>query len=741
LLLPRLAVASLVVAAIATPCASMTGLSTRTGRPTGAGANSLPVWEWATSRAGHGRTVQCRGDRKQRQHATDYAPSAPEVPDARSSGTSTTVAAKPEDSPTSARNPVSRPKTEVPGVKVSASSRGGAVDPEVFRGILTRLRADLGAAEDSIKRANLSAGQLRMLTARADALAAGIEDSAEKMSPDFRAVLPFNDLHARILALHAPLQRARGLPPLTIWATNRWDTLQPTETPANPPSIPRLSVESMLNEYRSATLNLTNTTDDPVRVALSVTGLPGGTNPGYVSVREVLFTDTREHIVVADALPNAARSDGAFIVQIPAGMTRQVWLEFRPIGIKPGNYLGDVRIRVVGVGRTTLVPLAFHVHPHTFPAMPTIHVGGWDYLEGGGMYEANPANIPQFLRLLRVNYIDTPWSGAAVMPAGATFDRDGRLTNAMDFSRWDRWVASWPWARLYAVFLNVGDGFSGEKTGTARFSQMLGSWLNAWAEHMRRQGLQAEQLVLLLSDEPSEHSRSQTDLVRTWAQAIKASGSRATLFEDPTYARPQDVERGFWSDVDILCPNLPMFMAADDAFRSFYALQQRSGRALWYYSCSGPARLLDPVAYYRGQFWWAARYGASGSLFWAFGDEAGSSSWNPYSQKRSAYSPLFIAPAEVTDSKHMAAIREGAQDYEYFVMLRGRVAELDQRGITGQLLDRARQMAAHGADDVLAQINIASLQWNASKNRDSMDRVRIQILELLDGLAGLAPRK
>jgi hypothetical protein len=25
------------------------------------------------------------------------------------------------------------------------------------------------------------------------------------------------------------------------------------------------------------------------------------------------------------------------------------------------------------------------------------------------------------------------------------------------------------------------------------------------------------------------------------------------------------VPRGFWSDVDILCPNLPVFMAADEA--------------------------------------------------------------------------------------------------------------------------------------------------------------------------------
>ena len=47
----------------------------------------------------------------------------------------------------------------------------------------------------------------------------------------------------------------------------------------------------MRNECRAEILNLTNATDNRLAVTLSVSGLPGGQNPPYLSVRDVLFTD------------------------------------------------------------------------------------------------------------------------------------------------------------------------------------------------------------------------------------------------------------------------------------------------------------------------------------------------------------------------------------------------------------------------------------------------------------------
>lgn len=611
-------------------------------------------------------------------------------------------------------------------------------DRVVYSGVMWRLRTDLDAARRAISESKLPEARKTELQAQAAELAKLVENTPTDIPRSFRTVLPLSPTHERIYALYAPLQRARGLAPLTVWANSRWDMLAPTEAPEKPVPTPSLSVAMMPREYRGAAFNLTNTTDKPLRVTFNVSGLPGGVNPEYVSVREVPSTDTRDRVPIACALPEIRAGGNGYRVTIPSGMTRQIWLDFRPLDVKPGDYKGQIAIRSAGAGGTVNVPLSFRLSAVTFPAMPSIHIGGWDYINTtSGQYDAVPTNTADFLKVLPANYIDTPWATGGVQPGGGKFDPEGRLTNALDFTSWDRWIGLWPGARLYAVFLSVPDSFAGEEMGTPRFNKMVGDWITAWAEHMKTQGLKPSQLVLLLWDEPNEGDLSKVQTIKQWARAINAVQPEVTLFEDPTFKAPQDVKDGFWDDVDIICPNLPMFLSGTQAFRDFYLNMQKSGKTMWFYSCSGPSKLLDPITYHRSQFWYAIRHGFTGSFYWAFGDEAGASSWNAYLQKRAQYSPLYVDPSGLTDAKHMAAIREGAQDFEYFVMLRARVAELEQKGSKSPLVAQAKQLIDQGPASVCDQITDANLSWNVPKDRETMDRVRVQALDLLDKLAKL----
>jgi hypothetical protein len=610
-------------------------------------------------------------------------------------------------------------------------------DRIVYGGIMWRLRTDLSLARKAIAESNLPEAQKAALLDKANAIAPRIEATPTEVPKSFRTVLPLNDLHAEIYALYAPLQRARGLKPLTMWTNSRWDMLQPTEAPEKQPAAPSVAVRMMQREYRGATFNLSNTTDSPMTVTFNLNGLPGGTNPDYISVRDVPFTDTRDRVPIADALPEIRPGANGYRVSIPAGMVKQIWLDFRPLDVKPGDYKGEIALRSIQAGNAT-IPLSLRLQSQSFPAMPSIHIGGWDYIDTPrGTMEAVADSVAELLKVLPANYVDTPWAGGGVQPSGGTFDPDGRLTNQLNFTNWDRWIGLWPGARQYAVFLSVPESFGGEKMGTPRFNQMVGDWMTAWVEHMKAQNLQPEQLVLLIWDEPNESDMSKTQLIKLWAQAIKAAQPKVTLFEDPTYSAPQDVKDGFWDDVDVLCPNLPMFLAGNQAFRDFYLNMGKAGKDLWFYSCSGPSKLLDPITYHRSQFWHAARYGFHGSFYWAFGDEAGASSWVAYLQKRAQYSPLFLDPTGVTDAKHMAAIREGAQDYEYFVMLKARIAELEQKGVKSPVLQQAKQLVVEGPEVVTEQINDKNLTWETPKDRDMMDKVRVQVLDMLDKLAKL----
>jgi len=77
------------------------------------------------------------------------------------------------------------------------------------------------------------------------------------------------------------------------------------------------------------------------------------------------------------------------------------------------------------------------------------------------------------------------------------------------------------------------------------------------------------------------------------------------------------------------------------------------------------------------------------------------------------------------------------QDYEYFVMLRKRVAELDAKGVTGPAVDAAKKLLTDGPVEVTSAINEKILEWSAPKDRGIMDRVRVQALQALSQLQGL----
>ena len=102
---------------------------------------------------------------------------------------------------------------------------------------------------------------------------------------------------------------------------------------------------------------------------------------------------------------------------------------------------------------------------------------------------------------------------------------------------------------------------------------------------------------------------------------------------------------------------------------------------------------------------------------------------------RGAYTPLFIDEKTVTRGKHMEAIREGMQDYEYLRMLRDRVAEVERSSPSHPRLPAARKLLAGAAGRVLASTTDAGqLVWTRPKDRTPADVVRVEVLEMLTAL-------
>ncbi len=416
-------------------------------------------------------------------------------------------------------------------------------------------------------------------------------------------------------------------------------------------------------------------------------------------------------------------------MRLPAGMTRQIWLGFRPVGLSAGMH--DGAIKVVAEGAPALeIPIELRVFDLDFPEEPSLHVGGWDYTDTNTMYGVTPKNLDAFLTHLQERYVDSPWATRGVMPYGKYDDR-GELAAAPDTSRFDTWIKRWPTARRYYVFNAVGNDIAGTRIGEPLFETRVGNWIRFWVDHARSRGIQPDRLYLLLVDEP--HRNEQDAVIVAWSRAVKAAEPEVVIWEDPTYRDPSKATSELMEASDVLCPNRPMMLARGKEFVDFYRRQREAGRRLDLYSCSGPGRLMDPYAYHRLQAWSCFELGAETSFFWAFGDNGNGDSWNEYLTKRTSYTPLFLGPEVVTAGKHMEAIRESVEDFEYLVMLRELAQRLDgKKTAAGKDVPDLRKLLAAAVDRVLTAPNVNTLGWRDAKDRSIADAVRIQIGGLLE---------
>jgi len=598
----------------------------------------------------------------------------------------------------------------------------------IQRALEHRFLTDGQALEQAIRLAQpLDQAAKTRLLERLAAVRGELKPEALPHDASFRAVLPIGDAHARLFGVQAELWRAAGAAKLAASVACAWDPVELFKPPAS--AQRGLEIHTMRGEYRAAAVNLFNSTDRPLKIRVLCEGLPGSPTPGYVTVHEVTWTDSSQGTPVAAALPEARKADGAWTVTALPGLVRQVWLTFHVTDQATGEHAGKMVFRAEGM-EPIAVPIRLRVWPMEFPRQTTLWLGGWDYSDGEGTYGVTPRNRDLFLRHLREHFVNAPWASGGVL---LQFQSSGEPPVVrLDTRRFDQWVARWPNAKKYMVFLAVGSTFAGTNAGTPEFDRRVGAWIKAWVRHLAEKGIAADRLGLLIQDEPGEGADVRP--IVAWARAIRAAEPKVLIWEDPTYRDPRKAPPEFFEACDILCPNRPMWLAGGKPFEQFYLEQQRRGRTLQFYSCSGPARSLDPYSYYRLQAWHCWHVGGTGSFFWAFGDNSGTSSWNEYLAKAGPYTPLFLDDATVTAGKQMEAIRESVEDYETLVMLREAVKRAKTAGRADAVVTQAERLLSTGVAEVLAAPGADQISWQSPKDRSKADAVRVQVLEALAAL-------
>lgn len=282
-------------------------------------------------------------------------------------------------------------------------------------GVATRLRSDLKsilAQADAMGFSGALADSKKTVTL----LQQEIPEAAENVPDDFQAVLPYGKLHRHILALNAPVLRAAGVLQPMVWQSNRWDPLTLSAIPARGSGVDSVTLDLMRGEVRGESFNITNPNDSELDLKLSVDEMPAGLN---LELREVLFTDTQSRQPVAAALrPLAADAQGSYPLRVPAGCTRQVWLASNRPDAPARTYTGIIKITADDAAFNKSLALRVRIRNLNFPSQPSLHVGGWDYVQGDANYYRAPGNIDANLALMRSMYVDSPWATPAVFPKG-----------------------------------------------------------------------------------------------------------------------------------------------------------------------------------------------------------------------------------------------------------------------------------------------------------------------------------
>ena len=217
--------------------------------------------------------------------------------------------------------------------------------PREFNDLIkAQLRRDLKAVFEDI---GMLVGGRDDLRVKANILREKIGEMLAVSAEGFTGVLPMIDLERDIFKLQAEVWRAQGKPLLKVWKTHRWDPLEPSQEPAGKIGA-AVDISMMNNAYRADVFNLTNADDRDKVLRFQIQGLPGGINPDYITVHQVLqvlAVGTRESKAVSTALSPAEREGNDYLITVPSGMTRQVWMSFHPEGMKPGAYKGNIVVK------------------------------------------------------------------------------------------------------------------------------------------------------------------------------------------------------------------------------------------------------------------------------------------------------------------------------------------------------------------------------------------------------------
>jgi hypothetical protein len=532
---------------------------------------------------------------------------------------------------------------------------------------------------------------------------------------------PASAVHEQMYALAAEVERVRDATPMIVWRANPWHPLTPLDRSDSRDGP--LTVAAMRGEHRAVAMNVRSVamTSRTLQVAVTIPQFPAEA----VQIHRANWTGTKGSDWTAAELERLGEGNITQSLMLSPGITQQIWIRVSPPRpLAPGHYAGRIDLSLEGE-LPVQVPIEIEVFKTQFPEQPSLHFGGWDYSDQPSPgYALTELNRAVFIEHLQSRHVDTPWAHNGVLN-WQNIDSDGRQTASLDSSLLAEWLARWPKARRFRVYVEAGD-VATVNVPQEQFARAIGGWAQAWAGEIRRLGRSPEQFDLLIVDEPKTPAQVQTTVF--WAKAIKDAGAGFRIWTDANADHPARIPQELLDAADTIAIYMGSAERAGQAYWDWSRqLAATRGKSVEIYTYDGPADSLDPYRYYRLIAWRTALAGVSGVTFWSFADTGGSPSDNQFAAEKVNYAPLFVNAATVNAGKHMEAAAEGMQDTEYLRMLQQLTSHADD-GVRAQ----SQQLLGEVADFLSRSGPSSKSKWNSQRECEEADGLRIRIGRLLD---------
>lgn len=604
-------------------------------------------------------------------------------------------------------------------------------------GYESRLLIDVYRLDDQIGSSSFSSQEKKSLQER---LWKGYEEAKKvELPPDneFRAVIPFNEAHAKMFSIQGELLNRKLGDKTVISKIHRYEWLSFDHQPERQKS--GIVIGMLKDEVRSDMLLLSNPSGTAREIKMEVDGIEG--EPRWLRLFSVPWTDTLERMLVSTALEEINPQENSFL--LPAGITQKLWLMVDSSKLPAGQHSGNLIISDTA-GKQT-IPFKIEVSAVAM-SKPELDIYLWDYAQLPSYYGLREGNLAPTVQLMKDYFVNTAWGNFTVFPRATEndFDAENQLKAPLDFSKMDKWMLqTWPGAEHYLFYMTLNNHpgnelvFAGAKSGTEAFEQRVTAWLRAITSRMEEIGVDPKKLVILPFDEP--HKEQHFKIAAGWNETLKKADPRVLTYINPATPDVATMPtHGALESADIICPNTLVYQRGTAEDDEVYKKLVESGKEFHFYLCGGPVRIADPNHYYRLHFWFALPRNVSAIGYWSIADTGrAASSWNEYTAKGTSFSPAFLDDNSAIPTIHMEALREGAEDYALFAMLQDACEKAPSSSKAKQaqkLLERAYRLPEEGGTTEAEADQFKSGLWFQMKAPETPDNLRLQAIEFLEDL-------